>query len=173
MKRRETSLAIGLGTIILSVTAYAAFTSVTLGTGTMSYSQLFDGPASTLVREATVDAGDVLGWHYHPGVVYSVVTEGELTVEDGCGGETTYGPGDAFEKADHRVHRGKNLGSGAVVFYDTFVTPLGDPHSVDTPQLCGPPVRIDECKAGGWETFTSPRSFSNQGDCEQYVNTGN
>ncbi len=30
----------------------------------------------------------------------------------------------------------------------------------------------EQCKNGGWMTFTSPRRFRNQGDCIQFVNTG-
>ena len=36
----------------------------------------------------------------------------------------------------------------------------------------GPPTSKDECKKGGWETFNTPRTFKNQGDCVSYVQTG-
>lgn len=36
----------------------------------------------------------------------------------------------------------------------------------------GPPTNKDECKQGGWRTFSIPRDFKNQGDCIQFVNTG-
>lgn len=36
----------------------------------------------------------------------------------------------------------------------------------------GPPQNKDQCKNGGWERFDTPRTFKNQGDCIQYVNTG-
>ena len=36
----------------------------------------------------------------------------------------------------------------------------------------GPPTNKDQCKDGGWETFTIPRKFKNQGDCVSFVNTG-
>jgi hypothetical protein len=36
----------------------------------------------------------------------------------------------------------------------------------------GPPTNKDQCKNGGWETFTIPRKFKNQGDCVSFVNTG-
>src|SRR5205814_1576421 len=29
------------------------------------------------------------------------------------------------------------------------------------------PTNKDQCKNGGWQTFTSPRTFKNQGDCIQ------
>ena len=34
------------------------------------------------------------------------------------------------------------------------------------------PTSKDQCKDGGWATFTFPHPFKNQGDCIQFVNTG-
>ena len=36
----------------------------------------------------------------------------------------------------------------------------------------GPPTNREQCKSGGWSRFNSPRTFRNQGDCIQFVNTG-
>jgi N-acetylneuraminic acid mutarotase len=36
----------------------------------------------------------------------------------------------------------------------------------------GPPTDKDLCKKGGWQIFNTPRTFKNQGDCIQFVNTG-
>jgi hypothetical protein len=36
----------------------------------------------------------------------------------------------------------------------------------------GGPTNKDQCKNGGWRNFTVPRTFKNQGDCIQFVNTG-
>ena len=36
----------------------------------------------------------------------------------------------------------------------------------------GPPTTKDQCKNCGWATFNTPRTFKNQGDCIQFVNTG-
>jgi hypothetical protein len=40
-----------------------------------------------------------------------------------------------------------------------------DPHT-------GPPSNKDQCKNGGWQLFDVPKTFKNQGDCIQFVNTG-
>ena len=83
---RKTILAgMGVGVVILGVVAYASTTNI-LGVGTMSYSELINGPAEVTARQFISQPGEMGGWHFHPGPVISVVTSGTLTVEDGCGG---------------------------------------------------------------------------------------
>ena len=41
------------------------------------------------------------------------------------------------------------------------------------PSIFGPPTVRDDCRNDGWKRFDFPKVFSNQGDCIQYVNTGN
>ena len=45
---------------------------------------------------------------------------------------------------------------------DAFVAKISTPVSQG-------PTNKDQCKNGGWQTFTNP-TFSNQGDCVSYVN---
>jgi quercetin dioxygenase-like cupin family protein len=166
-------IAIGLGAVLLGITAYAALTEV-IAVGTMGHSELFGGPANMTMRRLTIAPGEVLGWHYHPGIgAYTIVKRGTLTIEDGCGGEEVYTAGQAFIEHTNRVHRGKNLGAEEVETLQTFLVPLGTPISVSTQRLCGAPASAAECKNDGWINFNHPRSFSNQGDCTQYVLTGN
>jgi len=33
------------------------------------------------------------------------------------------------------------------------------------------PTSKDQCKNGGWQSFTNPGAFKNQGDCVSYVAT--
>jgi hypothetical protein len=47
-----------------------------------------------------------------------------------------------------------------------------DAASKCAPPATGPPTNKEQCKNGGWMTFTTPRRFKNQGDCIQFVNTG-
>jgi quercetin dioxygenase-like cupin family protein len=160
--------------VLLSVSAQAS-TSVVLAVGTNQYSELIGGPAVVTTRQLTITNGEVLTWHYHPGRVFTVIKQGTLTVEDGCGGEEVYTAGQAFEEQFLRVHRGKNLGTNDVVDIQTFIVPLGFPTTVQIPnneRLCGPPQTVEDCKNGGWMNFNHPRTFSSQGDCEQYVITG-
>jgi quercetin dioxygenase-like cupin family protein len=164
-------IAISLGVVLVGVTAYAASTMI-LAVGTIPHSELFDGPATVTVRTLTIPPGEVGAWHYHPGYAFNVVKSGTLTVEDGCGGEETLTPGQAFEEMSGEVHRAKNLSAtDEVVVYNTFIMPEGKLTTRNIPnneRRCGPPNDVDECKDGGWANFTHPRSFNNQGECTEY-----
>ncbi len=56
-----------------------------------------------------------------------------------------------------------------VVNYTPFRTTFAP--CAPAPQI-GPPTNKDQCKNDGWKLFNVPRTFKNQGDCIQYVNTG-
>jgi quercetin dioxygenase-like cupin family protein len=165
-------IAISLGVLVCAAIVYAQSTTP-LAIGTISNSRLFDGPATVTVRTLTISPGNSLAWHYHPGYAFNVVKSGTLTVEDGCGGEETLNPGDAFEEMDGRVHRAKNLNATApVVVYNTFIVPQGKPTTRNIPgneRRCGPPVDVEECKNDGWLKFTHPLSFISQGQCVDFV----
>jgi quercetin dioxygenase-like cupin family protein len=166
---------VALGVALLGVPAYSSVSEI-IAVGTIPHSELFDGPATVTVRKLTIDPGEILTWHYHPGRAYSVVLSGTLTAEDGCGGEQVLTPGQSFEEVSGRVHRAKNLGMVPVVVINTFIVPQGSPTTIQLPnnqRLCGPPESAEECKNGRWMNFTHPRPFSSKGDCIQYVKTGN
>jgi quercetin dioxygenase-like cupin family protein len=170
--RLNRAIVAGLGAVILvGVTVYAA-TSVIIGVGTIAHFEPFDGPATMTTRSLFINANEVLSWHQHPGIgAYTIVKTGTLTVEDGCGGEVVYPQGTAFIEPPGRVHRGK-AGAVPVETVQTFVVPVGVAFSQNVPQACGRPLVVDECKGNGWFEFTYPRTFSNQGDCVQFVTTG-
>jgi quercetin dioxygenase-like cupin family protein len=94
--------------VCLGVTAYAV-TTVVLGSGNAPHSETIGGPATMTARTLSLAPGDVNAWHYHPGPLFNIVTQGTVTVEDGCGGEQSYTVGQAFEEGG-RVHRPKNQG---------------------------------------------------------------
>jgi quercetin dioxygenase-like cupin family protein len=137
------------------------------------YIGLQDGPAQLTARVLRTPVGEVTGgWHYHPGYVYNVVTEGTITIEDGCGEVNHYSTGDAFETSEGRVHRAYNLGSEDAVEYNMFVGPPDRPIGVNIPaneHRCGPPSTVEECTHGGWSMFNHPAPFANQGACVAYV----
>jgi len=169
--RNKMALAVVLGLAALGVIAYAA-TTVIVAVGTTPHSELLGGPATVTFRTIALAPGEVSGWHYHPGPVVNVVIRGTVNIEDGCGGEEVFTVGQAFENVAGRIHRAKNLGTEESFEYNTFIVPQGSPLTVSIPERrCGPPRNVDQCK-GGWINFTHPRTFSNQGDCIQYINTG-
>ncbi len=168
--RKGLVIAFSFGALILGITTYAAINN-TIADGVYSNFAPFGGPASTRMRTLTIDPGEVLGWHIHSGVgAYTIVKQGTLTVEDGCGFEAVYTAGQAFLEPAGRVHRGKNLTAGDVITAQTFIVPVGAPFSGDTPgQLCGRPLRVHECEDDGWRNFNYPRTFHSQDDCIRSV----
>jgi len=48
---------------------------------------------------------------------------------------------------------------------------IATPKPPPPPQI-GPPTTKEQCKNDGWRRFNFPRTFRNQGDCIQFVNTG-
>jgi quercetin dioxygenase-like cupin family protein len=158
--------------LIGSVVAYAAIV-VFRQDASSNYIGLRGGPAQLTARVLRTPAGEVTGaWHYHPGYVYNVVTQGTITIEDGCGEVRHYSKGEAFETSEGRVHRAYNLGVEDAVEYNMFIGPPDRPIGVNIPNnehRCGPPSTVDECKDGGWGTFNHPFPFGNQGACVAYV----
>ena len=59
--------------------------------------------------------------------------------------------------------------------FNTVIAAIGVeslPYAVAVAPGIGPPTNKDQCKGGGWETFTFPRTFKNQGDCVSFIDTG-
>ena len=157
----------------LAITAYAAVTSVRLAQGTIASSELFNGPAEVTMTQITMQPGDVIPWHYHPGKVYVVIKTGTIAEDGGCGDSEVFTAGQAFEEPIPRVHQVRNTGTDVAQLFVTFIVPSGQPRTINTGgPLCGPPTMKDQCKDNGWLAFNFPRSFENQGDCVSYVNTG-
>ena len=156
--------------LLFGAVGYAAATNI-LAVGTIPYSEVTEGPATVTFRTISFAPGEVGAWHYHPGPLFNVVTQGTVTVEDGCGGEQSYTVGQGFEEGG-RVHRPKNLGSEPTFAYQTFVVPHGSPTTLNVPnneRRCGPARDVSECKDDGWMKFNHPTMFSNQGECVAYV----
>jgi quercetin dioxygenase-like cupin family protein len=169
-------LVVGVSILTLvAVVAYAAVIPTVLGVGDTQFSEMFQGPSRFTARHLITTPGDVGDWHSHPGYVFNVVVQGEILVEDGCGGIAAYGVGDAFEVMDGRVHRAINNGAVDAIEYNMFVNPSGTPLTVFTgalgnrPRRCGPPRNIEECTGQGWAMFDYPHAFPNQGACIAYV----
>ncbi len=167
----------GMGILaISSLVVYAAMPPVAtiLGAGTNASAPLYGGnPARVTARHLVTPAGDLGNWHYHPGYVHNVVTQGTIKIEDGCGDAPSYSVGDAFETSEGRVHRAINEGTVDAIEYNMFIGPMGRPLGVPIPgneRRCGPASNVNECRRDGWRRFDFPYSFGNRGECIAYVN---
>lgn len=160
-------------TILGGVAVYAAIT-VFRQDAYSPHIGLRGGEAQLTARVLRTPVGETTGaWHYHPGYVYNVVTQGTITIEDGCGEINQYSKGQAFETSEGRVHRAYNLGTEDAIEYNMFIGPPNRPIGVNIPyneHRCGPPSSVDECTNGRWATFNHPTPFANQGACIAYVN---
>ena len=167
-------VSIGSGAIIVASAIVYAAIPLFRRDASSEFIGLRGGPAQLTARVLMTPVGETTGaWHYHPGNVYNVVTQGTITIEDGCGQINHYSAGDAFETSEGRVHRAYNLGSVDAIEYNMFIGPPGRPIGVNIPNnehRCGPPSSVAECKIGGWATFNHPFPFVNQGACIAYVN---
>jgi hypothetical protein len=68
-------IAISLGVVVCSAIDYAQ--SITpLAVCSIPHSQLFEGAATVTVRTRTINHGNSLAWHYHPGHAFNVVKSG-------------------------------------------------------------------------------------------------
>lgn len=166
---------VSIGLAVLAVSGAVAYAAIAMfrQDAFSGYIGLQGGPAQLTARVLKTPVGEVTGgWHYHPGYVYNVVTQGTITIEDGCGDVRQYSKGEAFETSEGRVHRAYNLGSEDAIEYNMFVGPPDRPIGVNIPgneHLCGPASTVDECSNGGWRKFNHPAPFSNQGACIAYV----
>jgi hypothetical protein len=183
MKFPRTKLTLLIGAIALTVGGVIAYAAVY--TGSSDHIGLWQGPATIVANDNNVTgAGVTGGWHYHPGYMYNVVKQGTVVVEDGCAqpgdpnpedfGTRTYTSGQAFEKADGRVHRAVNPDGGLdEIEVSMTILPPGVPARVPSSgslgKHCGPARSVDECKRY-WERFDFPYTFNNQGECIAFVN---
>jgi quercetin dioxygenase-like cupin family protein len=77
-----------------------------------------------VMTQLTLNPGDHIGWHYHPGLGLRVVMSGALTEDEGCGNPLiTHTAGSAFEETPGHVHQLFNLGSDPVVVLRTDILP--------------------------------------------------
>jgi quercetin dioxygenase-like cupin family protein len=173
ISKRKLTLVLVLGAVTLcTVTAYA-LTTVRLAQGTIPFSELFNGPADVVMNQITMQPGDVIAWHYHPGRAYVIVKSGTITEDEGCGGSEVFSAGQAFEEPIPRVHQVRNTGTVPAELFTINLRESGQPGAIQTGgPLCGPPTNKDQCKDAGWMNFNFPRSFENQGDCIRFVKRG-
>ena len=125
-----------LGGALLAGNAQA-FSFTPYGVGTL--------PDGSIVEEYEIefDPSESFPWHFHPGPLNVVVTQGTLTEDHGCGQPLlTHNTGDAFHESPGQVHMVTNNGSGPVVLQISGVLPscftnFNDDIEVDGPDCTG------------------------------------
>jgi hypothetical protein len=113
-------------------------------------------------------------WDVDEGVFWSSNTTAGFTA--GSGGPPFYDLDEAKALAPNAVvtEIGVYIGSfnPSYVTYADAVTFNGTTYDFEAGTI-GLPATKDECKKGGWQNFTAPFTFKNQGDCVSFYETMN
>jgi len=91
-----------------------------------------DMPGTVEIQAFTLNPGENVPWHYHKGLSYVVLVQGnlaeqELTRDGGCATPHTFKHGAAFVETPGRWHTVTNTGNGTAVAYWATIYPKGDP----------------------------------------------
>jgi quercetin dioxygenase-like cupin family protein len=89
-----------------------------------------DGPTPgyvTILAEATVDAGNVVGRHTHPGIESGYVLEGSIEVPIEGRPTRIMQPGDSFQIPAGTPHAGGKVSAMKVRILSTYVVEKGKP----------------------------------------------
>ena len=80
-------------------------------------------------------AGQKLGWHHHPVMNYGIVQQGELTIIELDGKETTVKTGEAVVEMVGTIHHGENRGDKTVVLDMFYISQPGTEIAVQHPEI--------------------------------------
>lgn len=101
-----------------------------------------DGPSSFIVQDVSYGPGGHTGWHSHPGILLSSVTEGSIEWYDNNCQLHTYSAGQSFTETD-QLHYFRNVGSVNARVMITYVLAQGQPRRIDQPQpACAVPLGL-------------------------------
>lgn len=77
------------------------------------------------------------GWHHHPGIIWVLVEQGQVTISDENCQTTTYSQGQVFLEGGTEPMLASNQGSTDAIVYNTQVVPQGQPFKIpDDPPAC-------------------------------------
>jgi quercetin dioxygenase-like cupin family protein len=89
------------------------------------------------VGTITFAPGTNSGWHHHPGLIWVLVEQGQVTISDENCQTTTYSAGQVFLEGGDEPMLASNQGTVDAVVYNTQVVPQGSPFKVaDAPPPC-------------------------------------
>jgi quercetin dioxygenase-like cupin family protein len=90
------------------------------------------GPTSVFVQDVAYVPGGHTGWHSHPGILVSSVTEGSIEWYDSQCIRHVYNVGDALTESTE-PHYVRNVGPVNARFMVTYILAEGQPRRIDQP----------------------------------------
>ena len=125
----------------------------------------------------TVVPGTWQSWDVDAGQFWSSrsFTAGTCSVTSGAGGPPFYTLAGLQAACPAAIVLGFGVNVGTYnLNYDVEVDGVNFNGTTYDFELTNTPTSKDDCKTGGWQTFTDGQNnpFKNQGDCIQFVNTG-
>jgi quercetin dioxygenase-like cupin family protein len=91
-----------------------------------------EGPSTSSIQDASIEAGGHNGWHSHPGMVVVVLLSGSITWYDENCNPTNYKAGDTWVEGD-KVHSFKVTSPKPIHLMAYFLTAQGVPVRTDEP----------------------------------------
>src|ERR1039457_2836839 len=88
-----------------------------------------NGPANFIVQDVSYFPGGHTGWHSHPGILLSSVTEGSIEWYNSSCQKQVYNVGDSLTESG--VHFVRNVGPVNARFMVTYVIAKGQPLRID------------------------------------------
>ena len=149
--------ACGMNALAMSASAR---TVERLATGVIDFVPRFNGPADVYLDKITLEPGDTVGYHFHPGDAVNVVTQGTVTLTNRCSSPKNFSVGETFIESAEVVHALTNGGSEPAVFFAEVVGPGGVVGFVDLPD-CSLRASLSPSSVGfGPQTVNTRRTQS-------------
>jgi quercetin dioxygenase-like cupin family protein len=95
------------------------------------------GPTDYTIGTLTFAPGTNSGWHHHPGIIWVLVEQGQVTISDENCQTTTYSAGQVFLEGGDEPMLASNQGSIDTIVYNAQVVPQGESFKIpDDPPAC-------------------------------------
>jgi quercetin dioxygenase-like cupin family protein len=101
------------------------------------------GPSNFIVQDVSYVPGGHTGWHSHPGILLTTVTEGSIEWYNSKCQRQVYNVGDSLTE-NNEPHFVRNVGSLNARFMVTYVIAKGQPRRIDRPApACAAPLGLN------------------------------
>jgi quercetin dioxygenase-like cupin family protein len=139
LKKRTFQILIAVcASAVLATTAFAVATMFTFQETTVenfdfgAFGPGYPVPGTVQIQALTFKPGDVVPYHFHKGLSYVILVQGNLTEQEivgpnACGQINHFAAGAAFVETPGRIHTVTNPGPGAAIIYWATIFPKDDP----------------------------------------------